>query len=265
MTKESELLEANRQFIGSAALLCGTFPRGELVEMPGLIAAWCDCPIPFLNTIFLTSPVQDLADLETRATALGDYLRGKRQPPLLLVCREWMPESLWAAADDAFGRAGVSFAITLTGMATDALSPAVHSATLQWRNVEDQETRNHVSDINAAAYGIPVEPMRAALALPDVWTEDFAGHVGLTGNEAVATAAVMKLNGALHVMCVATMPGHQKHGYAEAVMRYSLEQAARTTGLSRTTLHATEAGKPVYLRMGYHETATFTGYMRPHG
>jgi ribosomal protein S18 acetylase RimI-like enzyme len=74
----------------------------------------------------------------------------------------------------------------------------------------------------------------------------------------------MPLNGALHVMCVATMPAHQRRGYAEAVMRHSLAQASRATGLTRTTLHATEAGKPAYQRMGYRETATFTGYTREH-
>jgi GNAT superfamily N-acetyltransferase len=73
----------------------------------------------------------------------------------------------------------------------------------------------------------------------------------------------MAIHGSLHVMCVATLPEWQRRGYAEAAIRYSLEDASRTTGLKRTTLHATEAGRPVYERMGYHETATFIAYTRP--
>jgi ribosomal protein S18 acetylase RimI-like enzyme len=265
-TQESELLESNRQFIGSATRICATFPGAEVVEMPGLIAAWGNTEIAFLNAIFLTGPVTNQADLERRAAALRDYLRHKERPPLFFACREWIPESLREAADAAFSTAGLNPSMTLTGMAADELSPARsgHASSLARLRVTDEETRNQLSDINAAAYGISIESMRDALSLPQIWTDQFDGYVAQLDGEAVATAAVMPLNGALHVMCVATMPAHQRRGYAEAVMRHSLAQASRATGLTRTTLHATEAGKPAYQRMGYRETATFTGYTREH-
>jgi hypothetical protein len=67
------------------------------------------------------------------------------------------------------------------------------------------------------------------------------------------------------VMCVATLPAYQRRGYADAAIRFSLGEMSRRTGITRTTLHATEAGRPTYLRMGYHDTAVFTGYMRTAG
>lgn len=265
-TEESELLESNRQFIGSASLICATFPGAEVVEMPRLISAWCNTATPFLNAIFLSGPIEDETDLEARAAALRDYLRHKEKPPLFFACREWIPESLRGAAGSAFARAGLSASMTLTGMVADELSPARNgsASSAEWRRVTNEETRNQVADINAAAYGISIESMREALAIPQIWTERFDGYVGISDGEAITTAAVMSLNNALHVMCVATLPAHQRRGYAEAVIRHSLAEMSRATGLTRTTLHATEAGKPTYLRMGYRETATFTGYTRDH-
>ena len=263
--EESELLESNRQFFGSASLICATFPGAEVVKMPGLIAAWCNTATPFLNGIFLSRPVADEADLETRANALAEYLSRKDKPPLFFACREWIPESLRDAATAAFARAGLSTSMTLTGMATNEPLPTRGSAPeLEWRRAADRETRNQLADINAAAYGAPTEDMREALALPEIWTEEFQGYVAQLDGEAVTTSSVMALNGALHVMCVATLPAYQRRGYAEAAIRHSLAEMSRATGLTRTTLHATEAGKPAYIRMGYRETATFTGYMRDH-
>jgi ribosomal protein S18 acetylase RimI-like enzyme len=263
VTTVAEVLESNRQLIGSALLICETFPGAEVVEMPGLIAAWCNTETPFLNSVVLSEPLTDEADLERRAATLTEYLRSKEKPPLFFVCREWVPESLRDAADAAFERAGVKASMTLTGMATDEFRPLQEGEIgLEWTPIADQKTRNHLADINAAAYGISKESMREALALPEIWTEKFDGCVGFLAGKAIATAAVMDLNGALHVMCVATLPGHQRRGYGRAAVRRSLAEMSRATGLTRTTLHATEAGRPVYLGMGYRETATFTGHMR---
>jgi len=244
-------------------LICETFPGAEVVDMPGLIAAWCNTQSPFLNSIQLATPVADEQDLERRAASLAGYLKGKEKPPLFVACREWMPEALRERAEAAFARAGLKAVMTLTGMAADELAAARGGdSDLEWRKVSDQETRNQLADINAAAYGITGESMREALALPEIWTKKFDGYVGCLAGEAITAAAVMELHGALHVMCVATMPEHRRKGYAEAVVRRSLAAMSEVTGPARTTLHATEAGKPGYLRMGYRETATFTGYMR---
>jgi ribosomal protein S18 acetylase RimI-like enzyme len=259
----TEVVESNRQLIGSALLICETFPGAEVVEMPGLIAACCDTETPFLNSVALSEPLTDEADLERRAAALAEYLRCKEKPPLFYVCREWVPDSLRDAADAAFGRVGLKASMTLTGMATDEFTPVREGEIgLEWRPIADQETRNHLADINAAAYGISRESMREALAVPGIWTKKFDGCVGYLASEPIATAAAMDLNGALHLMCVATLPEYQRRGYGTAAARRSLAAMSRATGLTRATLHATEAGKPVYLGMGYRETATFTGYMR---
>ena len=69
------------------------------------------------------------------------------------------------------------------------------------------------------------------------------------------------VDGCRYVALVATAPAHRHHGYAEAVMRRALEVAASTHGECPTVLHATDAGRPIYARMGYAPISTHTLYM----
>jgi ribosomal protein S18 acetylase RimI-like enzyme len=66
------------------------------------------------------------------------------------------------------------------------------------------------------------------------------------------------VDGHRYVAMVATEPGQQRRGYADAAMRHALEMSAQAHGELPTVLHATEAGRPVYQRMGYTTLATHT-------
>ena len=232
--------------------------------MPGLIAAWANTRVIFCNAIFLSRPVTDLADLEERAAALAAYLKPKENGPLFVACKEWIPEALRDNANVLFAEAGLSAAIRITGMAAGELPPPRHLVTgVEYERVSNEATRTQLADINAAAYGIPTEDMREALAAPQIWTDEYAGYVVKLEGRAVAAAAAMEMNGSLYVTCVATLPECRRRGYAEAAMRCALNSAGNAGAPMRTTLHATESGRPVYLGMGYHDTSTFIGYTRP--
>ena len=71
----------------------------------------------------------------------------------------------------------------------------------------------------------------------------------------------MQVDGYRYVALVATAPAHRRRGYADAVMRHALEAAASAYGERPTVLHATDAGRPVYERMGYTPISTHTLYM----
>jgi hypothetical protein len=60
---------------------------------------------------------------------------------------------------------------------------------------------------------------------------------------------------------VATMADAQRKGYGDAVVRHALNTAYEVTDIKRSVLHATEAGYSVYMRLGYHTTSKFMGYM----
>jgi ribosomal protein S18 acetylase RimI-like enzyme len=63
---------------------------------------------------------------------------------------------------------------------------------------------------------------------------------------------------------VATLPGHQRRGYGEAVMRYALADARRASGMAhgeqRVILQSTPAGLKLYERMGFRTVARVSVY-----
>ena len=69
------------------------------------------------------------------------------------------------------------------------------------------------------------------------------------------------VDGYRYVALVATDPARQRRGYGDVVMRHALELSARVHGQAPTTLHATEAGRPIYERMGYAPIAAHTVFI----
>jgi GNAT superfamily N-acetyltransferase len=258
----NEAAESNAAFVDFWKTIYPKLPRGEYREMAGISAVWGDVTLPFCNAVLLSHPVKDRADLESRVETLQAFLAKKNQPPMFLVCQDWLPDTVRPLADAIIARARLRPEIPLRGMAAGhILAPVRSLPELEYRRVSDQETRNLISDINSVAYGFPVEHGREAFAAHQIWQPGNHAYIGYRAGQPVAVSATAVLDGYLYIGFVATRPELQRNGYAEAVMRHSLAEAARATGLQRSLLHATDAGRPVYLRMGYRDTARFIGYV----
>ncbi len=118
--------------------------------------------------------------------------------------------------------------------------------------------------LNAMAYGMPVESDRGGDFNEAIFGPEAYGVVGRLEGKPVTCGATFVVDERLYVGYVATLPEHQRRGYAEAVMRRSLEEAARERGWRRSVLHATEAGRPVYAKMGHRGVEQYTLYARTH-
>ena len=75
------------------------------------------------------------------------------------------------------------------------------------------------------------------------------------------TLATVVSDDVVGVYNVGTLPGHQRHGYGEAVMRHALENARAAHGIEKSILQSTPAGYRLYERMGYQRIASHTVFM----
>jgi len=219
-------------------------------HLPGLTIASANTSLPTFNAAFLTSPGR----WEQQVATARSYFAARQRPGVLVVCEDWLDEEARAVIAASAAKSDMR----LTGMAADSLvDPLRELPELVFRRVEDEDTRLALADMNSLSYGMPVDWGREAVGKDQHWGGTNFGHIGYLNDQPVTAAATLALGGVLYVAWVATLPSHRQRGYAEAVMRHSLAEARRTTGIQRSALHATPAGYPIYLRMGFQPLREF--------
>ena len=108
-------------------------------------------------------------------------------------------------------------------------------------------------------FHVPLTWFREVFESESVWAR-FAAYVGYVEGEPVSTAAVVMGGDVAGVYNVATLPGHQRRGYGEAVMRHAIADARREHGVERTILQSTPAGLRLYERMGFRTVTRVSVY-----
>jgi GNAT superfamily N-acetyltransferase len=258
---DSLVAESHRQIQEAWRYFATQLPDGSVATSRGLLVTNGRSPLPFMNAAFLTEPVVDDADLRERLDCAAGEFRQYGVPSVFMIADDLLPAPIAANLGSVAGEFGLQHLMPMTGMVADALQPPVRALpALECRPVVDDQTRRAVGDINGAGYDMPGDLMNTAVAVPELWT-DLVGVVGYVDGEPVSTASVARVDNVAYVCLVATCPGHQGKGYAEAVMRQALADARVRWGIERTVLHATPAGRPVYARMGYAPTNEFQVYI----
>ncbi|MEV6281815.1 GNAT family N-acetyltransferase [Kribbella sp. NPDC051770] len=227
-------------------------PRADVRDLPGIAVRWAGSGFVFWNVVTLTEPRLGEELLKQRLHEAADVLRAGKGPGLLWLFTDLLDERALAALDSTAEEAGLQFAFGGTGMAGDLLPlPEPTHPDLTFVRVSTEDHLRAYADLNADAYDMPREVVREGLTGSKLFTEKIHAYLALRSGEPVACAGAIEADGRLFLILVATRPGHQRHGYGEAVSRKALYEGAQATGLRRATLHATEAGAPVYTRIGF--------------
>ena len=259
---KTEFEKSNAMASSIWRLFAESFDGAEITARQNMLISWADKPFSFYNSIFVTGRINDTSEFESTVDEAFAVISRKTFSGLISVCRDLLCESVQAKVDSILSERGYATAMPVVGMAAEPLPlPAPDHVSLRIERANDRG--DIVTDLNSLAYGLPLESGRASLLLPSFWQNAFP-YVGYEGDRPVSTATTIVHDGVLYLTLVATAPDARRKGYAETVIRHSLQKAHDATGLNRTILHATEAGFPVYKRLGYQAVADFTWYMPTH-
>jgi hypothetical protein len=249
-----------RQFSGAWRLMCGGAPGCVMETGDGIEYVFSGVPIPFFNVALLTGRHGISArQLQARACESTAFASDQQVPWFFVVTHDALeaevdPTSLLLECD-------LAPVMPLTGMVADRVAPvSVLPAGLELTVPDDEAGCSAMLDINSAAYAMDLSAGKDLLGKPSFWNGHFP-VLGLVGGTPAATAAVMMVDRVRYVALVATEPARQRRGYADAAMRRALELSAGVHTECATVLHATEAGRPIYERMGYRAIAKHTLYM----
>lgn len=106
------------------------------------------------------------------------------------------------------------------------------------------------ASVIAAGFGAPHELAVALFGRGLAAATEFVGLLGYLDGEPVATSAVFVGAGVAGVYNVATVPSARGRGVG-AAMTWAAVAAGAEAGATASILQASEAGQPVYERMGY--------------
>jgi GNAT superfamily N-acetyltransferase len=243
-----------QQFVEAWRLMCAPGPRCATLTGDGFTSIFSGLPIAFFNVAVVTARgVSDRA-LEAHGRAACRWAADQGVPWLLMLTTEALEPGTDAAA--TLDRCGLSPIMTLTGMFAQHVSPLARVPDgLDLTVPQDDESCASLVDVNGLAYGMDLEAAKILVGKRSFWN----GHapvLGLVANRPAACAGVLMIDGKRYVALVATDPAQQRRGFAEAAMRRALDVAAQTHGDQDTVLHATDAGRPIYQRMGYQAIAS---------
>ncbi|MFE9027681.1 GNAT family N-acetyltransferase [Streptomyces iakyrus] len=243
------------------AMVLDRNPDADVRDLPGIAVRWADCRFAFWNCVTLTDVGADAGLLKERLDEAAGIMRSKSRAGFLWVFEGLLDDGARAALGPAAEQAGLHYAFPGTGMAGDLLPvPDPVHPELTFVRVDDDDLLRAYADINARAYGFPLEDGRDGLAGSSWWKSGVFAYLGLRDGVPVTCAATVEADGRLFVVLVATDPAWERRGYGEAVTRKALYEGARATGLTRATLHATAAGAPVYPRIGFRPNSPMRFY-----
>lgn len=248
-----------RLFSEAWRVMCRGCPRQRLETGDGIEYIFSGLPIGFFNVAILTGQSISADALKARADEACAWAAAEQVPWLFVLTHEELSPAVDASS--VLDSCGLAPVMPLTGMfAQQVPAAATRPDGLRLAVPRDDAGCSAVIDVNSAAYEMDLAAARPVIGTHDFW-RDHVAVLGLSGETPVSSAAVLMVEGCRYVALVATDPAHRRRGYAEAAMRHALEEAAATHGELPTVLHATEAGRPVYQRMGYTPISTHTLFM----
>lgn len=248
-----------RQFSGAWRLMCTGAAGHATAAAAGMEYIFGGCPIPFFNVAFPTGRDISADALRSHGEHAHAWASDKGVPWMFVLTHEALAPGTDASA--ILDGCGYAPAMALTGMIAQQVGPVTKVPDgLELTVPADDDACGAVLDVNGLAYAMDLEAGKPLVGTRAFWADHFP-VLGLTDGKPACSAAVMMVDGYRYVALVATDPAQQRRGFADAAMRRALELSAHAHGDRPTVLHATDAGRPIYERMGYESISTHTIFM----
>ena len=233
---------------------------GELRELHGVSIASAGVTFQMFNTAFLSGPVATEAELKQRILQPIAHFDSRGQEWAYWVCEDWIDPLARKRSRRLFENHGLRLSTELPGMIADRILPPVKPLPhIEVRRVRGAATWDAFCEIGSVCFHVPMTWFREVFDNDAVW-DRFVSFVGYVDDEPVSTTSIVSGAGVIGVYNVATLPGSQRRGFGEAVMRQALAEVRKERGMERVILQSTPAGLKLYERMGFRKVARVAVY-----
>jgi GNAT superfamily N-acetyltransferase len=233
--------------------------NGEIRTLDRAECVYSGLDYGVFNIAFLTQAVGSNRELGAILDECRSYYLQRRVRWSFWLCEELLPPVSRRVSRDLFTSIGMRPISQAAAMVAGQLAPAPRPLPeIDCRPVRDAATRSAFTSLTSTCFDIPLAVSRAVYESESAWAGDYRGFVGFVRGYPVSMAALVRTEGALGIYSLGTSPENRRRGYGEALLRATL--AERLPG-DLLVLESTEAGYPLYRRMGFREIAKFTVYL----
>ena len=258
----SELPEPQRvghtSFIESIGVFA-RLPGGVSGDRPGL--AWRLSPLPILYLNLVIAQGRDNTEIDA---AIEMLVQNARSRPTMLFLGPFAPAYLPEVIARASAKGLVHHGNEPLMIAAIANLAPVQSGRLTVTTVETREDAEIWSNVCSAAFEVPLEHFALwadAIADSDSVLRKQAKHLLVRLDGHPAAIAVLILGAGLGgIYAIGTVPALRGNGAGTAAL-LAASHAAAEWGCTHVTLQATEAGLPVYKRLGFKSHGEYAVFM----
>lgn len=226
---------------------------GAVTELPGVSIASLGAAFQMFNAAFFSAPIGTEAALHARLGMARDYFLARGQRWAFWICEDWLTsDGVRRRLSRACENVSLRLSSEMPGMAAEALAPPTRALPLlEFRRVNSETTLNDFRGIGANCFHVPLTWFSEVFNASITGAHPFACWVGYRDGEPVATAATVVHEGVIGLYNVATAPAYRHRGFAEAITRYAVDEAAGKGGPAPVVLQSTSGGMHLYQRIGF--------------
>jgi ribosomal protein S18 acetylase RimI-like enzyme len=235
----------------SFRIIASARTAGEVRELQGVSIASAGVTFQMFNAAFLSGPVTTEAELKQRIAMPSVHFNARGLEWAYWACEDWIDPRARRRARRLFEQQGLRLSTELPGMMADRVLPPVNPLPpIEVRRVRNAKTRDAFCEIGSVCFHVPLTWFREVFDNETVW-ERFISYVGYVDEEPVSTTSLVSGAGVIGVYNVATLPGSQRRGFGEAVMRHALAEVRKERGVEPVMLESTPAGLRLSERRGF--------------
>lgn len=251
-----EVVETNLR----AAMRCysGCSSRGEIRDHSGVTLVSSGVNFSVFNSAMLTSPVSGPKTLERQIEIARVFFEQRGLDWSFWLCLDLLDAVSRRDFSRIFRDRRLRLVAEPPGLIAQSICrPVRRLPVLDILEVCDEATRQDFVDLSASVFHLPLATASAIYGPAGAWESGMRGFVGYFCDEPVTILTTVETDACVGVYSVGTSPYHQRRGYAETLLRYSLQQSVD----KQTILQSTDAGLRLYLRLGYRPVTKFAVYV----
>jgi GNAT superfamily N-acetyltransferase len=225
-------------------------PKPETASEDGLVLLRSGLPVGLFNPAFVTATPDDPA--RTVSHVIEHY--ASHELPFVLYFRDEVSPALAEPA----AQAGLVEHFRPPLMVLDPIPPEPVQAKPDNLTITrvDEDNLDRFGLVLGQGFGIPEEIVEQLVDPSLLDVDGFTGLLGTIDGEPVGTSGLFRAHGLAGVYSVATVPAARGKGVG-AALTWAAALLGGAEGLSTSILQASEAGTPVYERMGYRTAARY--------